>query len=462
MVRVKPGRRLVAVANRLPVHRVGGPSPGWVTSPGGLVTALAPIVKRTGGAWVGWTGSTERKATPFTHEGISIKPVSLTEGEVEGFYNRFSNQTIWPLYHDAIRTPVFDRRTWRPYVEVNNRFARAAARAANPGDWVWVHDYHLQLVPAMLREMRPDVRIGFFLHIPFPPEELFAWLPWRTQILHGLLGADVVGFQTYAAVRNFSRLARDFTSADGTDTSLDFEGRPVSVNAFPIAIDTKWYEEVAAKPRTAQRAADIRERMGRNRKILLCVDRLDYTKGIDARLQAYELLLKSGRLKVEDAVLVQIAVPSREKVFEYSDLREEIDRMVGRINGDYSEPGRVAVHYFRRNFDREELVAYYKAADVMVVTPLRDGMNLVAKEYIATRTDSSGVLILSEFAGAARELRRSLLVNPRDLDGLADAMLAATRMTGKEAKHNMNILRVQVRRHDVFEWADQFLEALQD
>ncbi|MCC6675548.1 MAG: trehalose-6-phosphate synthase [Phycisphaerales bacterium] len=459
---MKSRPRLVAVANRLPVHRVGGIYPRWVTSPGGLVTALAPIVRKTGGAWVGWDGSTERKASPFTHDGIAIRPVSITESEVESFYNKFSNQTLWPLYHDAIRTPIFDRKTWRPYVEVNSRFARAAARTAQPGDWVWVHDYHLQLVPAMIRQIRPDVKIGFFLHIPFPPEELFAWLPWRKQILQGLLGADLVGFQTYAAVRNFSRLARDFTTAEGTDTALEYEGRTVAVNAFPISIDFKSFEDVARSRESSEAGALIRQRVGVGRKILLCVDRLDYTKGIDARLQAYELLLNSGRVSVDDAVLVQIAVPSRERVFEYADLRQEIDRMVGRINGDHSVPGRVAVHYFRRNFSREELIAYYRAADIMVVTPLRDGMNLVAKEYIASRVDSTGVLILSEFAGAARELRRAVLVNPRDVEGLAEAMVTAIRTPVKEARHNMNILRMQVRRHDVFEWADQFLRALQD
>ena len=457
-------RSLIVVANRLPVQQSSGrgmDGPKWQSASGGLVTALVPTLKATRGVWVGWNGSSEQKVASFVHDGVAIRPVTLSESDINGFYNHMSNRTLWPLYHDAIRTPEFDRKHWRPYVEVNRRYARAAARAANPGDVVWVHDYHLQLVPAMVRQIRPDVRIGFFLHIPFPPEEIFAWLPWRREILEGLLGADVVGFQTHSAVRNFSRLARRFTSTDGTDISLRYDERTVRVGSWPISIDADWFEKIASDRRTTiPEAAQIRARLGSGRKILLCVDRLDYTKGIDARLQAYQLLLQSGKVTVNDAVLVQIAVPSRERVADYAHMRTQIERLVGRINGEYSEPGRVAVHYFRRNYTREELVAFYRAADVMVVTPLRDGMNLVAKEYVATRYDLSGTLILSEFAGAAEELRRAILVNPRDIEGVAEAMHKAITMPPGESRHLMGILRSQVRRHDVYEWADNFLEAL--
>lgn len=460
MPKKKP--RLIVVANRLPVRRAGGTSPRWVESEGGLVTALLPIAKQRHGAWIGWTGSSERRTSKFVHEGVTIQPVSLSDREVDGFYNEFSNRTLWPLYHDAIRTPEFDRRHWQPYVDVNLKYARAAARVARKGDVVWVHDYHLQLVPAMLRQMRPGVKIGFFLHIPFPPEELFAWLPWRQELLEGLLGADLIGFQTSAGAKNFSYLARMYTAAEGTDAHLEFEGRKIRVGSFPISIDTDWFEAAANDPKTQAEAKVIRQRIGPKRKILLAVDRLDYTKGIDTRLQAFELLLRSGKQTVEDVCLMQIAVPSRERVFEYADMRREIERLVGNINGEYAVPGRVAVHYFRRSFRREELAAYYAAADVMLVTPLRDGMNLVAKEYVACRTDSSGVLILSEFAGAAHELRRALLVNPRDLDGVAEAIDEAVGMPKKEAKFRMGILRTQVRRHDVYDWARIFLEALEE
>jgi alpha,alpha-trehalose-phosphate synthase [UDP-forming] len=454
-------RRLIIVANRLPVNRTGsGDSAKWQSSAGGLVTALAPVLRQTHGAWVGWPGTAGQALRSFTHEGLRIKPVPLSTSEVEHYYHGLSNRTLWPLYHDAIRTPEFKRQWWWPYVDVNQRFAKAAAAVAREGDLVWIHDYHLQLVPKMLRELRPDLRIGFFLHTPFPPEEIFAWLPWRRQVLEGLMGADVVGFQTAPSARNFSRAARYFTDAEGTDTRLDMGGREVRVNAFPISIDNGWFESSGSDPSIVKQAMEIRRRIGSHRKIILGVDRLDYTKGIEARLQAFELLLKQKAVSVERCVMMQIAVPSREQVGEYAATRKAIEHTVGRINGDHSIPGRVAVHYFRRGYSREELIPYYRAADVMLVTPLRDGMNLVAKEYVATRTDNTGVLVLSEFAGAAQELRRALLVNPRDLEGTAAAIQAALSLPKDDARQRMSILRMVVRRHDVHDWAESFLEAM--
>lgn len=455
--------RLVIVANRLPVHRAGrGPSARWVQSTGGLVTALEPILRRRAGAWIGWTGSTgEQRPRSFSFNGLRIRPVPLTEHEVDVYYHQMCNRTLWPLFHDAIRTPDFDHAWWKPYVRVNERYARAAAQAARKGDTVWIHDYHLMLVPRLLRRLRPDVRIGFFLHIPFPPEELFAWLPWRRELLLGLLGSDVVGFQTYAAAQNFSRAAREHTAADGTDTLLDFERRRVRVGSFPISIDFAWFDRGASSPEVVAEAQAIRRRIGASRRLLLSVDRLDYTKGIDSRLRAYELLLRRGGTTVDGSVFMQIAAPSREPVREYAEMRTRIEHLVGRINGEFSVPGRVAVHYFRRGFTREQLLAYYRAADVMVVTPLRDGMNLVAKEYVASRPDLGGVLVLSEFAGAAREMRRALLVNPRDVEGMSAALEQAINLPKREARHRMAILRTIVRRHDVFDWADAFLGALE-
>lgn len=454
--------RLIVVANRLPVQYVSraGRTGTWERSAGGLVTALEPILRRRGGAWIGWNGAAGRAPRPSVQDAVNIRPVSMTQAEVEGFYHGFSNSTIWPLYHHAIRTPTFHRPWWGKYIEVNRRFARAAARAARRGDTVWVHDYQLQLVPMMLRELRPDVRIGFFLHIPFPPEELFAWLPWRQQILRGLLGADLVGFQTYADAQNFSRAARRYGGAEGTDTRLGFGGRSIAVNAFPISIDFADFETSSAKPSVLRAAERIRERIGAHRKIILAVDRLDYTKGIEVRLHAYSELLRRGEISVNSCVLVQIAVPSRDAVQEYAQLRSTVEQTVGRVNGEFGVPGAVAVHYFRRSVPRDELLAFYRAADVMAVTPLRDGMNLVAKEYVACRTDNTGVLVLSEFAGAARELRRALLVNPLDVDGMGAAMVAALKMPRAEMRQRMSILRMVVRRHDVFDWAGQFLEAL--
>ncbi len=449
--------KFLVVANRLPAHRVGkGAGAVWTRSPGGLVSALKPVLDRRAGAWIGWDGSEGRSARPRSAGGLSLIPVRLSHTQVDRYYQGFCNACIWPLYHDAIQKPEFHRAWWHAYRDVNARFARAVAARASRGATVWIHDYHLQLVPAMVRAQRPDVKIGFFLHIPFPPEELFAWLPWRAAILRGLLGADVVGLQTHASSQNFARAARRWAGAQGTDRSVQFERRTVSVLPCPISIDADEFDELARSDSVQDHAAQIKERLG-GRRMILGVDRLDYTKGIPNRLQAFEELLRERRLSAEDVVMVQVAVPSREDAMGYREVRSQVEETVGRINGQFSEPGKVAVHYFRRSLSREDLAAYYLAADVMLVTPLRDGMNLVAKEYPACRHDLGGVLILSEFAGASWELRRAVLVNPRDIDGLKNAMVQALRMPEKERRMRMAILRMQVRRHDVHEWASMFL-----
>lgn len=453
---------IVIVANRLPVHRVRvGPNSRWARSGGGLVTAMSPVLEKHGGSWIGWSGSADATIRPFMFEGIRVVPVPLSSKEVDSYYEGFCNATIWPLYHDSIRAPVFQHSWWKPYVDVNKRFAQVAARIAGKGKTVWVHDYQLQLVPRMLREMRPDLRIGFFLHIPFPPDELFAWLPWRREVLEGLLGADVVGFQTPADARDFSRAAKMFTSAEGTDSVLEYKNRTIKSQTYPISIDFNWFSSQAASPVTIARARHLREQVGASRRILFSVDRLDYSKGIDHRLLAFEELLRRKIVSVDDCVMIQIAVPSRELVAEYVKMRKRVEEIVGRINGEFGKPGHVAVHYFRRSVTAEELIAFYVAADVMLVTPLRDGMNLVAKEYVATRNDSSGVLVLSEFAGASREFHQALLVNPYDIEGMVRIMDLAMHLPRKESRMRMSIMRTQVRRHDVYFWADSFLEALE-
>jgi trehalose 6-phosphate synthase len=453
--------QIVIVSNRLPVHRVRrGGATAWETSPGGLVSALTPILQDNPGAWIGWAGIAGTPPQPFTHEGILNMPVRLSRDEIETFYEGFCNRTLWPLYHDAIRPPEYRRRWWGPYVEINRRFAEAAAEAVARRGTVWVHDYHLQLAPAMIRELRPDVRIGFFLHIPFPPQELFAQLPWRVQILEGLLGADVAGFQTRVGAANFKRLCRRYVDVESLRDTLGFEGRKVQAAAFPVSIDVDRYEHLAATESVQKRAEEFRTRLGSARKIILGVDRLDYTKGIDIRLRAYSELLRSERIKLHDCVLVQVAVPSRQKVEEYKELQAHVERLVGEINGEFAELGRTPIHYLRRNLDVEELVALYVAADVMLVTPLRDGMNLVAKEYVASRRDNTGVLVLSEFTGSARELQSALLVNPHDIDGLEMTIHEAINMPRSEQETRMKTLRRLLQRNDVFQWANSFLEAL--
>ncbi len=456
----KRPRQLVIVANRLPVRRVArGRSYVWTTSPGGLVSAMKPVLRRRPGLWIGWDGSIGRVHRPGEVDGLSVVPVSLSRAAVSEYYEGFCNGTLWPLYHDAIGTPTFERRWWARYREVNRRFARAAAARAKRNALVWVHDYHLQLVPGMLRAIRPDVRIGLYLHIPFPPDELFSWLPWRTEILEGLLGADLVAFQTPDGAHNFARAARRYAGASGLDDRLEHGRRRVKVRWMPISVDVPAFDALARSPRVIARAAEIRARLS-GRTILLAVDRQDYTKGIPQRLRAFQEVLRSGAAHVDDVVMVQVAVPSRDSSPGYREIQRETEQIVGRINGQHSEPGRVAVHYFRRSLSTEELAAYYMAADIMVVTPLRDGMNLVAKEYVCCRTAEDGVLVLSEFAGAARELRQALLVNPRDLDGMRGAMVRALRMGAVERRRRMASLRRHMIRHDVFRWASGFLREL--
>lgn len=452
---------LVIVANRLPATRTGkGRTARWTRSAGGLVSAMEPVLAARGGAWVGWDGGVGRAPRPTRVGTLDLRGVGMSKGAVDAFYHGFCNTTLWPLYHDAIFPPEFHREWWEPYVEINRRFAMAAVRACSRRGIVWVHDYQLQLTPRMIREKRPDARIGFFLHIPFPPDELFAWLPWRAAILRGLLGADVVAFQTQASADNFVRVAKRYAGAEGTERELSVNGgRKVRVMASPISIATTEYEKAAAMPSVRRKSVDIRAQLG-GRTMLLGVDRLDYTKGIPLRMRAFEELLDEGRISVDKVVMLQIAVPSREAVPGYEETRREIEQVVGRINGNHSQPGKVAVHYFRRSLNREELVAYYLAADVMLVTPLRDGMNLVAKEYVACRQDYTGALVLSEFAGAAKELRRALLVNPRDIETLKKTIVQALEMDEEEQRMRMAMLKSNVRRHDVHDWARDVLEAL--
>lgn len=454
---------IVIISNRLPVHRVERDGEyAWETSPGGLVSAMTPILRGRPSTWVGWAGTADWSPDPFVHDGIRNCPIPLASDEIENFYEGFSNSTLWPLYHDAIRPASYHRHWWRPYQEVNERFAAIASEVAAPNGIVWVHDYHFQLVPSMLRMLRPDLRIGFFLHIPFPPQELFAQIPWRRQILEGLLGADVVGFQTRIGAQNFSRLARRYTDATGASGAreLGYQGRQVTIQAFPISIDSRKFDTLARNPDVQKRAMEFKEQLGGNRKIVLGVDRMDYTKGIDIRIKAYGELLRSKRTSLHESVFVQVAVPSRERVDEYQTLRDDVERLVGSINGSYGELGVAPIHYLHRSLPIEELVGLYMAADVMVVTPFRDGMNLVAKEYVASRIQNDGVLLLSEFTGSAHELKSALLVNPHDVDGLTNRMYAALSMSPSEQARRMKRLRRIVRDNTVFDWANSFFEAL--
>jgi trehalose 6-phosphate synthase len=468
----------VVVANRLPVdlERLADGTTTWKRSPGGLVTALEPLLRKRRGAWIGWPGlvkddlsSAEIDAEPIVQDDLTLHPVWLSADDVAEYYEGFSNATLWPLYHDVIVKPIYHREWWERYVDVNRRFAEATSRAAAEGGTVWVQDYQLQLVPKMLRMLRPDLTIGFFLHIPFPPVELFRQMPWRTEIVEGLLGADLVGFHLPGGAQNFMVLARQLLGANTSRGSVGVRSRfgevecgsrTVRVGAFPISIDSTALDQTARDRNIRRRAREIRSELGNPRKVLLGVDRLDYTKGIDVRLKALDELLEEGRAKRDDTVLIQLATPSRERVESYQILRNDIERQVGHINGEYAEVGHPVVHYLHRPVPRDELVAYFVASDVMLVTPLRDGMNLVAKEYVACRSDLGGALVLSEFTGAAAELRQAYLVNPHDLEGVKDAIEAALNQPEEEGRRRMRAMRRQVLAHDVDRWARAFLDAL--
>jgi len=455
-------RSLVVVANRLPVDDTVAPDAAceWRRSPGGLVSALHPILRGTRTTWVGWTGSTGPAPKLPDVDGVRMRAVELNDDDFRRHYEGFANSTLWPLYHDAVEQPVFHRSWWEAYQRVNRRFAEVTAEVAEPGAVVWVQDYHLQLVPELLRELRSDLLIGAFIHVPFPPPELFMQLPRRAEVLRGLLGADLLGFQRQQATHNFAQVVEKVLRIPATDTSVTVEGRQVRVGAFPMSIDVPELEALAGREDVARRAARIRRDLGDPRRVLLSVDRMDYTKGIEHRLKAYRELLADGLLKPPESVLVQVTVPSRERLEHYGVLRDRAEREAGRISGEYGRVGEAAIHYLNRTIDRTELAALYRAADVMAVTPLRDGMNLIAKEFVAARIDGAGALVLSEFAGAAAELSDAYLVNPHDIFSLKRTLMEAVNADSQDVRRRMAAMRGHLRAHDIQGWARGYLRAL--
>jgi trehalose 6-phosphate synthase len=420
------------------------------------------------GAWVGWAGEPGPAPEPFSEDGMHLHPVGLLPVEIQEYYEGFSNETLWPIYHDVIVPATFHRMWWNTYRTVNHRFAQAIAQVAAPGATVWVHDYQLQLVPAMLRALRPDVRIGWFNHIPFPPVELFAQLPWRRALVEGLLGADFLGFQRTADAENFLRVCRRLLGMSTRGDTVTFtppgndpfSQRTVRASAIPISVDFRGLDALARTPAVLARAAEIRASLGDPEILMLGVDRLDYTKGIRHRLKAYEELLQDKAIGPPEVTLMQVATPSRERVDAYRLLREEVEGTVGRINGEYSVLGSTAIHYFHHSYPKDEMAAMFVAADVMLVTPLRDGMNLIAKEYVSCRHDLGGALVLSEFAGAWHELHEALICNPHDIEGVKQTIIRAINAPEDERRRRMKALRKRVADHDVHRWASRYLEAL--
>jgi len=400
-------------------------------------------------------------APPERQDGIEVQSIALSRNEIQEYYEGCSNRSIWPLYHNAIRPSQYRRGWWNRYRDVNERFAEAAAEATPDDGIVWVQDYQLQMVPAMIRRRRPGLRIGFFLHIPFPPPDLFGQLPYRKDLLEGLLGADVLGFQTDRAATNFHRTVRALMSGvEARGEDLIHEGRRIRVRVHPISIDARRYQSKAAEPEVLARSRAVRRHVGEPRDVLIGVDRLDYTKGIDLRLAAFQRMLRRHPERVESTKLIQVAVPSREGVADYAHQRARVERLVAEINGEFGAIDRTPVYYVHRSLELDELVALYCAADVMLVTPLCDGMNLVAKEFAVTN-GRDGVLVLSEFAGAAAELgEHSVLVNPWDPESLTAGLVAALELPAEARRERMEAMRATILRQDVHRWAKDFLAEL--
>jgi trehalose 6-phosphate synthase/phosphatase len=463
--------RLLLVSNRLPVtvRAEGEGGVRVVPSVGGLATGLSRPHQERGGVWLGWPGDV-RRLQPAQRSQLEVElarlrcvPLYLSSHEVNRYYEGFSNGVLWPVFHSMPERVPMEERHFGTYRHVNDRFAEAVVEQWQPGDTIWVHDYQLLFVPGLIRARLPDARIGFFLHIPFPPVELFRTLPWRAKLLKGMLGADLIGFHTSEFMHHFEEAVAELTDLrqEGAEVVMP-NGRVAHLGAFPMGIDFASFEAMATETGVREEAAAIRSRArAQGQRLILGVDRMDYTKGIPHRLVAVKRLLDRqpewrGRIR-----FVQLTVPSRERVASYELLRKEVETLSGRINSQFGDVESVPVHYLYRGSGMKELVALYAAADVIMVTPLRDGMNLVAKEFVACHPELDGALVLSEFAGAAAQMSEALIVNPYDIDQVAEALRAALQMPDDERARRMEALRKGVRETDVHWWVAQFLGELE-
>jgi trehalose 6-phosphate synthase/phosphatase len=466
--------RLIIVSNRLPFALDSAGEELWTVTPavGGLVSAVEPVLRERGGTWIGWPGiAGEIPDEPLTEAtrdaGYNVVPVTLSETERDQFYYGYSNEVIWPLFHDLQNFCNFEPAYWQAYKQVNERYADAIIRNAQPDDFIWVHDYHLMYVAQALREQTALQQLSaltFFLHIPFPPYDIFAKLPQQRRLLRALLQFDLIGLQTRRDVRNLLQCVRR-VMPDAKVLSRDemhmirFEKRKIRVGHFPIGIDFDAFENGAKCESVAQRSQQLRASFP-DCQLILGSDRLDYSKGIPERLRAFRDALERYPELRGRAVLIQIVVPSRVDIPKYHEFKGRIDRLVGDINGRFSTSNWIPVQYHFRGLDREELLAHYRACDIAFVTPLKDGMNLVAKEYCACRVHDDGALILSQFAGAAEQLKPdALLVNPYDVEQMADTILNAFRMTETDRSKRMKRMRRIVQKDDVFRWVNSFLKA---
>lgn len=473
MKRNQVNSRLVLVSNRLPFTVIKSGSEVKIRpSTGGLITAINPVLSKSGGLWVGWPGIFEQLDfdDAFTHwqksTGYKVQSVSLDKDEHDNFYHGFSNEILWPLFHDLqSRCNFFNTDYWTSYINVNRKFAEVVEQSIFPNDRIWVHDYQLINVGQELKKLKIKSKIAFFLHIPFPPPDIFFKLPWRENILNALLEYDLIGFQTYHDKNNFIQCVRILIKQAHCSslrkekvTKIQKSSKQTIASHFPIGIDYRGFVSDSLQSEVLKQAKDIRESF-LNRQIILGVDRLDYTKGITCKLEAFRKALKLFPQLHQKIILIQILVPSRKDIPEYRLMKSEIERLVSEINGEFTKPGWVPINYIFNTLNRSELLAYYRAADIALVTPLKDGMNLVAKEYCATKTDGNGVLILSEFAGAADQSHLgALLVNPYSIEDVANKIYVAFVMNKTERQAYMRKIQKTVKRYDVFWWANSFLK----
>lgn len=457
--------RILLVSNRLPVtieKRKGRFH--FHRTVGGLATALSSVYQKYNCLWIGWPGLTSRLKDTFKsklYSEYNCYPVFLSNKDVKNFYHGFCNETLWPLFHCFPRLTRYDYAQWECYKKVNKTFFDSVVKIAKPNDIIWIHDYHLMLLPSLLREEFPDATIGFFLHIPFPPPEIFRLLPWRIEILKGLLGADLIGFHTFDYVGNFLNNLQYLLGIDNELGMVLFENRTIKIDVFPMGIDFETYFNAASMSEVQKEIHKFQSIVG-NRKIIFSIDRLDYTKGIPERLDAFEVFLENNPGWYEKIVLILIVAPSRTGSHQYRLLKNQIEEIIGRINGKYGTVGWTPIIYIHRTMPFSTLSALYTIADVALITPIKDGMNLVAKEYIAACFDGRGVLILSEMAGAAKELGEAIIINPNNKEEVADAIKTALKMPEKEQIERIKKMQKRLRFHDIERWTRQFFEKLHE
>ncbi len=457
--------KTIIVSNRLPISlRPKNGHYEYTPSAGGLATGLGSIYKEGENIWIGWPGNVvdepEKRAEIFLdlHKHKMV-PVFLSQKDIEEFYEGFSNETLWPAFHYFTQYIAYNPEHWEAYLRVNELFCETILKKAQPDDTIWIHDYQLMLLPKMLRDALPDATIGFFQHIPFPSYEIIRMIPWRKEILDGVCGADLVGFHTYDDMRHFLSAVSRIIGLSSESGTIQAENRIINVDSFPMGIDYGKFEDQAKSSKTQSLVKEYRRQVG-DQQLIITIDRLDYSKGIPQRLQAFHDLLTEHPDLHGKVSMIMIVVPSRDMVQSYKELKEEIDLLVGRINSSFSTLNWVPVHYFYRGFPFEELSAFYSMSDIALVTPLRDGMNLVCKEFVSSKIDQRGVLILSEMAGAAKELREAILVNPNDKRAVVDAIYQALTMEPSEQKVRIRSMQESLQKYDVFQWVKVFMDRL--